>query len=1422
MKNTKRKLLALLLSVSMLASALTSTITAQAQPGYDLNVLSLRTNSVENAAAVDTPNPTFSWQIDSNLIGAAQTAYQIKLYDADEVLVWDSGKVMDSDSTYIQYPQDAPVLEAKSYYSWSVTVWDAAGKTAVSEPQAFTTGFMSTSLSAWEGARWIGADELYLDAETLGVYRLNYDMQLKEGSTEAGFVFGAEDPKLSSPVYNEFLIGGENYISYQLDVSTIPAVMKIYRVGYSNTDTKEIPFKTIEIPESILNQSNRYDEHRFGITISGKKMENLTIDGQTIDTDVTLSASIQVLYPCLNSIGFATDQASSAVFTDVSVQNYHAPSSTVFGCEIGAGYRIFEAGGEAVSVNGDEIQVGKGVLFYADPSYGSVPMLRKELNAEKEIKRATLYATSKGIYELYLNGERVGDDYFSPGDTDYRQQIQYTCYDVTDQMEQGGNVIGAVLASGWYTDQVSYELNQTNFYGEYLELLAQLEIEYTDGTTQTVGTDDSWRYYGNGPVRYAGNFNGEKYDARLEEAVDGWSTADYDDSGWKNAAEKESEVAGYEPRIVAKADPGVKAVEELCASYVGEQTRNGQTVYLYDMGVNMVGVPKIKLPAGESGQKITLRFAEILYPEYSEDGVSYGELTGLLATENYRTAYSTDTYIMRGAAGGETYQPSFTFHGYQYLEVSGIDQAIPADNIKGIVLSSITEPTSRYETSETLTNQLFQNIMRSAYGNHLSIPTDCPQRDERMGWTGDAQIFSRTATYFADMNRFYNNYTSIMRDGQDKTSGEFSDYAPSFNPVGEGGARGSIGYSWSAAGVIVPYETYLQYGDESIIWENYDAMTLHVEYLMDNHLDGKKYLTSQTGFLADHLSIDTTDTAMLGNATFYYVMTSLARMAQAIGKTEDAQRFAAFAQGVQAEWNSTYVDPATHRTADDTQASYALPLSYDVFDDQNKPYAQQYLAQACAESGFTITTGFVGTAPLLPALTDAGNLSDAYSMFEQTDYASWLYPVTRGATSVWERWNSYIAEDSYGNKNGMRSFNHYSLGAVGAWMMGYQVGIQRDETPGFQSFVLQPTVGGSFRFVNGAYDSNYGTIVSNWTAQDGRLASYQAVVPANTTATLYLPVEQTAVDRFRNIDGVTFAGMTQHNGQECAKFSLQAGGYEFRLTGGSLTASIQDGFVTNSSADKTILRTVLAYAEAQYASEQFDTLIDSVQLSYTAALEDARGIDANLTATQQEVDDAWKALLNEIHKLGFVRGDRAALGELITLAESFLCESDRYTTATVDLLVWAVDAAKAVYQDGNALQQEVDQEQQNLLEAMLQLRYKADKSILEAVLAEAAELDTTVFTPERVRIFQAAKSEAEEVYGDPNALQSEVDRAAQTLRDAINALKSVPSTSTEPAVQGDIQQTAGRGTPKTGDTGSILFALFTLTGAGLLFSRKKR
>lgn len=1142
-------------------------------------IVNLETEGKENPY-IDDEDPTFSWQMTSDAVGVEQAGYQITVLNlTDGSTAWDSGTVESGESVGIVYEGDA--LTADTDYSWTVTVTDTFGNTFTSEAAYFSTGLMDTSLDAWDGAQWIGADELSVDAASQTLFGLSFTLQIPEGSTKASVVFGADDYRMTQTNFNPMGLTSElNYYEVEFDFSNVSssggAVINVYRVGFFEGDSADEPLSIVSTEEGT---SENLDEvitdaaasYEVEIEVIGSAMD-ITINGEVVTKmSVTMNDlggdSSYMTFPNLNSIGFAAKAGETAVFTDYEVINVGYGTGTLFGAQTGATYSIWD-GLEGLSIDGSTITVSggeEGILVYADPSYASEPYLRKdfETDPDKEITEAKLYISAQGIYNFYINGEEIAEDeWFNPGITEYREEIGYNIYDVTDYVVSGANAMGGVLGQGWWTGNVTYEESNYNYYADQEALLVKLVVTYTDGTTDTIVTDESWEYYGDGPVVVASLYNGERYDATKEAAIEGYTEAGYDSSAWRSASVVETRKQFDDQEIVLRTDEPVQVINTLTATSLGE-TVEGSGSYLYDMGENVAGVPQITIPAeyAEEGAVITIRVAEILYPdleEYEESGVA-----GTLLMENYRAAQTTDFLIM----GDEdiTYTPDLTYHGYRYIEITGLSEELPEEYVQMLVLSSI-ETTSTYESSNELANRLYQNVLNSEASNYLSLPTDCPQRNERMGWSGDAQVFAYAGALNSDTYQFMRQWLKAIRESQGE-DGMTKQYAPAYfsydlEEDDEITVTGSaFGITWNCVIVTVPYYLYEIYGDTTIIEENIEAIYAYMENLESNPLEDGSYLTKNYGTLADHLSIATTNNGLLGNAVYVYCLEVTSYLAEAIGDTEQAEKYEELYKYAKAEWNARYIDSETGKTQAldgtivDTQASYATPLNFGVVSQANLEkvlanYVETIVNPADVDgeeiTPYTLTTGFNATPNVLNALSDYGYADVAYTMFETTDYASWLYPVTQGATSIWERWNSYTEEGGFNGNNAMNSFNHYSLGAVSSWMIDTQVGIKADEdNPGFKHFILQPTAGGSYTYLTGSFESSYGTIVSAWTAEDGEILTYDCTVPANTTATLYLQITEEQAEGVEIVDGVTYVGMYEHNGETCARFELASGSYSF-------------------------------------------------------------------------------------------------------------------------------------------------------------------------------------------------------------------------------------------------------------------------------------
>jgi len=738
--------------------------------------------------------------------------------------------------------------------------------------------------------------------------------------------------------------------------------------------------------------------------------------------------------------------------------------------------------------------------------------LRKEFRAGRDVVRARLYVTALGVYDVRLNGSMVSRDRFAPGWTDYTKRVQYQTYDVTRLLRAGDNAIGVRLSTGWYAGRVA--IYGPNLYGDLPGVLGQLEITYRNGSTQTVVTDTSWRGT-RGPIRSSDMLDGEDYDAREE--TPGWSRPGYDDSGWERAVEK----TGVTAELVAQADPPVRVTQELPTRRM-TQPRPG--TYVFDLGQNMVGTARVRVRGAEPGQRLTIRYGEEVNPD------------GTLYTANLRSAKATDHYTASGA-DIETVDPVFTFHGFRYVEVTGYPGQPGPDDVVGQVIGTDTPVTGSLRTSSPMLNQLQSNIVWSQRGNFLSVPTDCPQRDERMGWTGDINVFARTAAFNMDVSTFLGDkWLRDLRDAQ-RADGAFTDVAP-YVPVVGGGNAG-----WGDAGVTVPYIIWQTYGDTEVIEENYDAMAAWIDYLEANS-DG--YIRPDAGY-GDWLNLDdNTPRDLIGTAYFAHVTRLLSQMAAAIGRTADAQEYAALADAVTDAFVARYVG-ADGRLPGDAQAGYVIALSFGLIPDDLVDEAADHLVANLERHDWHLATGFLGTPDLLPVLTATGHTDVAYRLVNQRSYPSWGYEIDKGATTIWERWNSIMPDGSFGDV-GMNSFNHYAYGAVGNWMYRTIAGIQPDPaSPGYAHFRVAPQPGGGLTSARASYESAYGTITSAWSLRHGDL-TLEVTVPVNTTATIEIPADAAVREGGRPVAGAPGVRAVARDGDV---LRIEVGSGSYRFTEGS-------------------------------------------------------------------------------------------------------------------------------------------------------------------------------------------------------------------------------------------------------------------------------
>ncbi len=721
----------------------------------------------------------------------------------------------------------------------------------------------------------------------------------------------------------------------------------------------------------------------------------------------------------------------------------------------------------------------KWITMNSKDKVGQCFYLRNEFESTKKISSARVYVTSLGLYQLFLNGKKVGNDLFTPGWTTYSKRLQYQTYDITNILKQK-NTVGAMLGEGWYRGNLGEKTKRIP-YGKQLALLLQIQINYTDGTNQTVISDENWKG-SNAAIISSTIYDGEIYDARLEKS--GWLTTGFDDINWKN-----TETIKYPKSIlVAPQGVAVKAIQEIKPIKI-ISTPKAETVL--DMGQNMVGWVRLKVK-GNKGDTVTLKFAEVLDKE------------GNFYTENLRFAKATNQYILKGNEE-EIYEPYFTFFGFRFVKVEGFPGKIALDNFTGIVIHSDMKPTGTFSCSDTLINKLQQNIQWGQKGNFLDVPTDCPQRDERLGWTGDAQVFAMTAAFNFDVAAFYTKWLRDVEADQ-LPDGKIPHVIPNVL-----GAKASS-TAWADACVIIPWSMYKVYGDKRILEVQYKSMKAWVDYMKQRA--GNKYIWISNEHFGDWLDFSSNQTAsrkgntdrdLIANAYFYHSTTLLAKIAGIIGKNEDAETYKKLAENVKNAFQREFIT-ANGRMISQTQTAYSLALAFDLLPENFVGKISNLLAADVRQTGH-LTTGFVGTPLLCSTLSAIGSDSLAFKLVTRKEYPSWLYPVTQGATTIWERWDGQKPDGTF-QAVSMNSFNHYAYGAIGEWLYTRVAGLNIDpENPGYKHIIFSPHVGGGFTNAKVEFLSMYGIIKSAWEIKNNNFV-YSISIPANTTGTVILQTSE--------------------------------------------------------------------------------------------------------------------------------------------------------------------------------------------------------------------------------------------------------------------------------------------------------------------------
>jgi alpha-L-rhamnosidase len=726
--------------------------------------------------------------------------------------------------------------------------------------------------------------------------------------------------------------------------------------------------------------------------------------------------------------------------------------------------------------------------FNEDTAMRPSPIFRKAFPVTKKIRQAVAFITAHGLYEAEINGHKVGDAYLTPGWTSYTKRLQYQAYDVTALLQQGKNVVGATLGNGWYRGFIGTKPPMPGLYGKDIALLFQMEITYTDGTKTTVLSDNSWKS-STAQVRYAEIYYGSNIDNRLQQK--GWSTSNFDDKNWSGV-----KTGNFSKDVlVATINEPVKKHEAFKPVKIFT-TPKGEKVI--DFGQNLVGWVRLKIK-GNSGDKIIISHAEVL------------DKTGNFYTENLRTARSQDTFILKGGEE-ETFEPAFTFHGFRYIKIEGYEGEIRPENFTAYALYSDMAPAGSFSCSNPLINQLQSNIQWGQKGNFLDVPTDCPQRDERMGWTGDAQVFSRTASYNMNVHAFFDKWLRDLSADQYVT-GSVPKVIPNII-VAKDGPGGSTG--WADVTTIVPWDMYLAYGDKQILKNQYNSMKAWVRYMQDQ---SKNYLWQSGKHYGDWLFYSVNDDRdgtsaitskyLIAQCFFAHSVQLVINTAKLLGNTADEAYYTIVLHNVKDAYLKEYVTP-NGLISSDTQTAYALALQFDMLPEHLRQQAAARLVSNIRRYNNHISTGFLGTPYICHVLSRFGYADVAYQLLLQDTYPSWLYPVKMGATTIWERWDGIKPDGSF-EISEMNSFNHYAYGAIGDWMYRVIAGIDtKIDGPGYKQIIIKPTIGGNLTNVNADYETIYGKVSSHWKIYNGKL-QLDVTIPANTTATIYVPATKYAI-----------------------------------------------------------------------------------------------------------------------------------------------------------------------------------------------------------------------------------------------------------------------------------------------------------------------
>jgi alpha-L-rhamnosidase len=1046
-----------------------------------------------NPQGIDVIDPRLSWvltPVNPKIRGLSQSAYRILVASSEAGLrgnngdLWDSGKIASPDSTQVAY-RGKP-LNSGALAFWKVQVWDQDGQPGDwSTPAQWSMGLLHPE--DWKG-RWIGWDEAGGYKDSGSVY---------QALERARWIWDAANAQTSAPLGDRFFRAA----------FTVPAGRKVTRaisvIGADNTSDVYLNGEQIAVESKLPLPAPVDITH---LLRPGENVIAVRASHTRADRPAGLIGAVRIEFASGEPFLFQTSTAWRAIVKPEP--GWEKPG-------------FLDAAWQAAKDLGPfGMAPWTGVGFVAEHRLPA-RLLRREFAVEKKLRRANVYYSGLGLSELYLNGAKVGDHVLSPGLTDYDKHVLYVSFDVTKQLAQGKNAIGLTLGNGRYYAPRNDVPVRTRDFG-YPKAIVQLDLEFEDGSHASVISDESWKFSTDGPIRANNEYDGEEYDARME--IAGWSKPGFDDAKWESA-----KVVGAPAGVLAAQMAEPLRVTETIKPLSVKKLRNG--VFIFDMGQNMVGWCRLRV-SGPKGTRVMLRHAETLNTD------------GSLYVANLRSAKAEDIYTLKGE-GAEVYEPRFTYHGFRYVEVTGFPGEPAVGAIEGRVVHDDMERAGEFTSSNELLNKIHHNMFWGIRGNYRSIPTDCPQRDERQGWLGDRGQVSRSESYMFDVAAFYGKWMTDLEDSQ-RPNGSIPDVSPNYWPL----YNDSL--TWPGTLVFVHGMLYDQYGDKRVLARGYGAMKKWMDYEKTFVKDG---LTTKDTYAdwcvppEDPKLIHSkdparvTDKTLIASSYYYQFLRIMARFAKILDRPTDAADFNKQADLMQDAFQRKFFKLESSMYDNGTQTSSILPLYFGMIPADFRPAVVQSLVRNIEQkSDFHVGTGLVGAQWLMRTLSDNGQADLAYKIATQKTYPGWGYMVDQGATTIWELWNGNTADPA------MNSGNHVmQIGDLSVWMYEYLAGIRTDpEQPGFRHTIIRPYPAGDLAFVKATHKTMYGRLASSWRREKGQL-TLDVTVPANTTATVWVPTKNVSsvMESGKKVTEVKGVRFVRSEGG-AAIFEVPSGAYSFK------------------------------------------------------------------------------------------------------------------------------------------------------------------------------------------------------------------------------------------------------------------------------------